>query len=106
MFGDWGWVEARTAAQAARQEAWLSSISRPVVIEVGAGTTIPSVRHFSQRVIHELGGRLVRINPDQPNVPTGLDVGLAMGAAAGLDAIARALGDQWTELNGSANEQQ
>jgi NAD-dependent SIR2 family protein deacetylase len=107
MFGDWGWVEARTAAQAARQEAWLSSISRPVVIEVGAGTTIPSVRHFSQRVIHELGGRLVRINPDQSNVPTGLDVGLAMGADAGLNAIARALGDQWTtELNGSADEQQ
>ena len=77
-----------------------------MVIELGAGTTIPSVRRFSQRVIHELGGRLVRINPDQSSVPTGLDVGLAMGAAAGLDAIDRALGDRWTEFSGSADEQQ
>ena len=59
MFGDWGGVDERTTAQARRQEAWLSSITRPVVIEQGAGTTIPSVRHFSQRVIHELGGRMI-----------------------------------------------
>lgn len=71
MFGDRGWVERRAAAQAFRQEAWLSSVSRPLVIEVGAGTTIPSVRHFSQRVIHQFGGRLIRINPNESEVPFG-----------------------------------
>jgi NAD-dependent SIR2 family protein deacetylase len=106
MFGDWNWVEARTAAQAARQEAWLSSITRPVVIELGAGTAIPSVRHFSQRVIHELGGRLIRINPRESSVPTGLDVGLPMGAAVGLDAIARSLCDESTQSKGSADRRQ
>jgi len=99
MFSDWGWVEDRTATQASRQEAWLSAVKRPVVIELGAGTAIPSVRHFSQRVIQELGGRLIRINPQEFAVPTRLDVGLAVGAAAGLAAIAQLLGPDWEECS-------
>ncbi len=91
MFDDWGWIDQRTAAQASRQEAWLSKVKRPVVIELGAGTTIPSVRHFSQRVIHDFGGRLIRINPNECDVPSRLDVGLPMGAAAGLAAMAKVL---------------
>ena len=92
MFSDCGWIEDLTAAQASRQEAWLSAVKRPVVIELGAGTAIPSVRHFSQRVIHEFGGRLIRINPRESEVPTRLDVGLPVRAAIGLDAIAQQLG--------------
>lgn len=95
MFSDWGWFEDRTAAQAGRQETWLSAVKRPVVIELGAGTAIPSVRHFSQRVIHEFGGRLIRINPREFEVPSRLDVGLPVGAAAGLDTIAQVLGQDW-----------
>lgn len=95
MFGDGGWVERRSAAQATRQDLWLSAVTRPVVIELGAGTAIPSVRHFSHRVIQQFGGRLVRINPDEGGVPTRLDVGLRMGAAQALAAIARVLGPEW-----------
>ena len=95
MFGDWGWIDRRSAAQGHRQEVWLSVVSRPVVVELGAGTTTPSVRHFSQRVIHQFGGRLVRINPNECDVPTRLDVGLRMGAADGLASIAKALGAEW-----------
>ncbi|GGY53666.1 SIR2 family NAD-dependent protein deacylase [Pseudoduganella albidiflava] len=87
MFGDWGWIEQRSERQAARLARWLEKVERPVVIELGAGTAIPSVRHFSQEVIRR-GGRLVRINPREPEVPTPLDVGLASGALEGLLAIA------------------
>lgn len=96
MFGDWGWIDRRSAAQGHRQDAWLSAVTRPIVIELGAGTTIPSVRHFSQRVIHQFGGRLVRINPNECDVPTRMDVGLRMGAADGLVSIAKVLGDEWS----------
>ena len=95
MFGDWGWIDRRSAAQRNRQDAWLSTVTRPVVIELGAGTTIPSVRHFSQRVIHQYGGRLVRINPKECDVPTRLDVGLRTGACDGLVSIAEMLGPEW-----------
>lgn len=95
MFNDGDWIEQRTMEQQRRQEAWLSGITRPVVIELGASTAIPSVRHFSQRVIHEFGGRLIRINPREFEVPTRLDVGMSMGAADGLAAIANLLDPAW-----------
>lgn len=93
MFGDRGWVEARSARQAARLQAWLARVRRPLVIELGAGTAVPSVRYFSQQVV-QAGGRLVRINPREWQVAGALDVGLAAGALAGLRALATRMKDQ------------
>ena len=96
MFGDWGWAPQRTNAQSHRQEQWLQSITdnqRIVVVELGAGTAIPSVRHFSQRIIYEYSGRLVRINPREFVVPTSADVGLASGSMEALSAIDKMLRD-------------
>lgn len=87
MFGDWEWIEKRAAVQEARLRSWMSKVRRPVVIEIGAGTHIPSVRHFSQQVIHAHGGRVVRINPREDIAPTPFDVGLRIGALEGLRAI-------------------
>ncbi|MFZ3000018.1 MAG: Sir2 family NAD-dependent protein deacetylase [Undibacterium umbellatum] len=87
MFGDADWLEQRAQQQAARQANWLSRVSRPLVIELGAGTAIPSVRNFSHRVMLEYGGRLLRINLRESQVPFAQDVGLAMGALEALTAI-------------------
>jgi hypothetical protein len=87
MFNDSGWIEERTRRQAQRQQAWLARARRPVVIEIGAGSAIPSVRYFSQHVLTQHNGRLIRINPRESQVPGRLDVGLACGSLAGLSAI-------------------
>lgn len=87
MFGDIGWQDDVTARQQQAAEAWLRTLRRPVVVELGAGTAIPSVRRFGHRVMRDFGGRLVRINPSDSAPPTPLDIGLAMGAAAALAAI-------------------
>lgn len=87
MFGDWGWVNIRTKRQAARQQEWLSTVKQPVVIELGAGTHIPSVRRFSEKIVTQHNGRLIRINPRESEVTDNKDVGLACGAAEGLRAI-------------------
>lgn len=89
MFNDSDWLEARAEQQAARLQDWLASVRRPVVLELGAGTAIPSVRHFSQRIVQRLGGRLVRINPRECEVPTRLDVGIAAGAVHALAEVDR-----------------
>lgn len=71
-----GWAEDAGS----RQQAWLSAVTGSVIIELGAGTANPSLQHFSQRVIHQF--RLLRINPNECEVPTRLDVGrLADGLA-------------------------
>ncbi|UGQ44986.1 SIR2 family NAD-dependent protein deacylase [Massilia endophytica] len=87
MFGDGGWIERRSAQQARRLEAWLEMVERPLVIELGAGTAVPSVRYFSQGIVAR-GGRLVRINPREPEVANRRDAGIAAGALEGLQAIA------------------
>lgn len=87
MFGDWNWQPARSAGQRERLEAWLETVRRPVVIELGAGTAIPTVRWFGEM----RGAPLVRINPGEPEVCTDGAVGLALGAHVGLQAVAREL---------------
>lgn len=87
MFGDWGWNEHRAQTQEARLHALLRKARRPLVIELGAGTAIPSVRHFGQQVIQQHNGRMIRINPREPQVASPLDVGLTMGSLAALTAI-------------------
>ena len=59
------------------------------------GTAIPSVRRFSEQVVHGMGGRLIRINPRESAVPADLDVGLPMGALAALTAIRDRLSSDW-----------
>lgn len=81
MFGDWGWLERRSALQAERLQQWLGQVERLVCIEIGAGTHIPTVRRFSETC----GGKLIRINPGEPDVPAG-GIGLPLG---GLDGIRR-----------------
>jgi hypothetical protein len=82
MFNDGSWLDARTAAQYGRFEAWLRQAQRLVVIELGAGTDVPSVRRMGE----SLGAPLIRINPREPEVPLPRDVGIAAGA---LDALRR-----------------
>ncbi|WP_412478428.1 SIR2 family NAD-dependent protein deacylase [Azonexus sp. IMCC34839] len=89
MFGDWGWVERRTALQFQRLQQWLSAVHRPICLEIGAGTHIPTVRHFSET--H--GERLIRINPGEPEVPDEQNaVGLSLGGYDGLRRLAEACG--------------
>jgi NAD-dependent SIR2 family protein deacetylase len=89
MFGDGGWDEARAEEQEQRLAWWLAEArgARLVVIECGAGTAIPSVRSFGERLAGNFpGALLVRINPREPEVPPG-HVGVASGALAALQAI-------------------
>ncbi|WP_421887487.1 SIR2 family NAD-dependent protein deacylase [Methylibium sp.] len=92
MFGDGAWVEHRASQQEARLASWLRTAARPVVIELGAGTAIASVRRFGEHVVHAHGGSLVRINPREAAVSMERAVGLEVGAREGLMAIDARLG--------------
>lgn len=91
FFDDGEWDSVRSDAQRGRLFAWFDGLSkeargRIALIECGAGSTIPTVRRFSERIAQSLGGTLVRINVREPEVPPG-HIGLRMGALAGLRAI-------------------
>ena len=90
MFGDWSWIESRQQAQYAALRAWLRQVARPVIIEIGAGTAIPSVRHFGEAA----RGALIRINPTEPEVPKGKGFGLRMSALEGIRGLREALSEK------------
>lgn len=83
MFGDWGWLSERQQVQQQAFQAWRESVRHPVVIELGAGIDIPSIRHISERQM----GPLVRINPRHFQLGAVKGVSLAMDAKAALEGI-------------------
>jgi NAD-dependent SIR2 family protein deacetylase len=91
MFDDWGWDGSRTSDQQDRLRAWLEraaqrDAARVVVIELGAGRAVPTVRAFGERLVASLGAHLVRVNPRESDVPRG-QIGLSRGALDALRAI-------------------
>lgn len=90
MFGDFAWQPQRCDRQGARYSEWLSGLAGSgaelAVIEVGAGTAVPTVRYECEGRVRQLAGSLLRINPRDCDAPTG-SVVLPMGAEAALVAI-------------------
>ena len=90
MFGDWSWLAHRTEYQHDRFSEWLDDLSnrsaKLAVVELGAGGAIPTVRYTSERVVHRLKGKLIRINPREASAPNG-HIGLSLGAAEGIRQI-------------------
>jgi NAD-dependent SIR2 family protein deacetylase len=93
MFGDAHWDDRRQAMQEGRLRAHLAGVAGPglVVLEVGAGTAVPTVRWFGRSLVERAGARLVRINPYDHEVPAG-QVAVRGGAAASLLALRAELG--------------
>ena len=93
MFGDWSWLGHRTDAQQERFAAWLNGLAKSsaklALIELGAGGAIATVRHTSERIVERIGGRLIRINPREQNVPSG-QIGLPFGAAEKIQRVCKA----------------
>lgn len=85
MFGDGEWDGARTSAAERRLERWLGGAPDLAIIELGAGTAVPSVRSFGEWIAAQTGARLVRINLREPDVGSG-HVGIPLGA---LEALCR-----------------
>ena len=88
MFGDASWLPDRMSRQQQRYARWqslLDSDVRLVGIEIGAGTAVPTVRRELERQTRGSTGTLIRINPRESAVAEGISI--AMGAAAGIQAI-------------------
>jgi NAD-dependent SIR2 family protein deacetylase len=90
MFGDFEWVPDRTADQLRAHKAWLrelrSSGTPLVVVEIGAGTALPTVRREAE-LASAASGALVRINVREPDVRHGRGVAIAAPAMKALQAL-------------------
>ncbi len=98
MFGDYSWISQRTHEQEERFDAFLSRVQEgeTVVIELGAGSVIPTIRHLSERLGRAKGVRVIRINPRESHIGSP-HIPIPVGALEGLRGIAAALDGQSTK---------
>jgi len=92
MFNDLNWIQERSHEQGLRQSHWVDQVfkngHRLTIIEMGAGTAVPTVRFQSERVANLTDAVLIRINPREPQVPEPAHISLRVGS---LDGVARLL---------------
>lgn len=88
MFGDFSWVPDRTVLQEERFGAFLEGTPgrETAVVELGAGTAIPTIRNLSERLGRRGGTTVIRINPREPWID-GPHLSIPDGARSALRAI-------------------
>ena len=88
MFGDFAYTSSREHHPRGAYDSWSAEVrgEPAVVIELGAGSAVPTVRMECERAASAPCATLIRINPREPEVPRG-QIGLPMGARNALRAI-------------------
>ncbi len=88
MFGDYSWEYARTDGQRERLSQWMEVLEKEgaklAIIEIGAGTAVPTVRNTSEQIATRFNIPLIRINPRES---FGAEIELPMGALEALQKI-------------------
>ena len=88
MFGDYGWEYARTNGQRERLSSWIDKLevegAKLAIVEMGAGTAVPTVRNTSEQIAKRFNTPLIRINPRES---FGAEIELPMGAVEALNGI-------------------
>ena len=70
MFGDYSWVSKRSAIQDENFDDFIQhNRNNPmVVIEMGAGSAVPTIRHLSEKLGQQQKTQVIRINPREPQI--------------------------------------
>lgn len=93
MFGDYAFNDAGSYSQQLGWNRFLAEHREKnlVIIEMGAGTAIPSIRRLGEHTVkNSAAAKLIRINPREAQVPRVLAdraIGLAMGAKDGVQRL-------------------
>lgn len=86
MFNDYYWQEDRANAQEQRYQEWLAALEgkRVVVVEIGAGDAIPTIRYQARSVRQKYAHTLIQINPNPAKYA---DIVIAEGALSAMQQI-------------------
>lgn len=88
MFGDFSWISTRTDNQEQRFNRFLieNNGRRLVIVELGAGTAVPTIRHLTETLGRKKNARAIRINPREAEIGSA-HISIADGALSALRAI-------------------
>ena len=88
MFSDCNWIGDRTNTQTDRFEEFLSTAEDTLVIEIGAGLAVPTIRMVGEQLKWSKDAPLIRINPRDSE---GADLSLECTGLEALVAIQKVL---------------
>ncbi|MEO5364380.1 MAG: hypothetical protein H7838_12245 [Magnetococcus sp. DMHC-8] len=98
LFNDKSWVESRTKGQEERLWQWLEGLmvaaQRLVIIEIGAGTAVPTIRNRSEFYAKSHHATLIRINPRDHHTHKARHVSLPMTGQTAIEAVWQAWQDK------------
>ena len=80
MFNDESWVQLPNYSEQYQFYSWFRKLSNPVIIELGAGTHISTIRRLGE----QFNVPLIRINPSEHLVSKNYHVGIKMNALEAL----------------------
>eukprot|EP01098_Paradermamoeba_levis_P015736 TRINITY_DN8143_c0_g2_i1.p1 TRINITY_DN8143_c0_g2~~TRINITY_DN8143_c0_g2_i1.p1 ORF type:complete len:362 (-),score=87.99 TRINITY_DN8143_c0_g2_i1:67-996(-) len=106
LFGDYNWQDQRSAEQRGRYEKWVENVfkkkAKLAVVELGAGNSVPTVRHQTESLWsrNKANVRAIRINPREAEFSKNMivksepnqHVSLFSGALSALELIEKELG--------------
>jgi len=89
MFGDWSFIGSRADKQSEKFYQWRqkNKDKKTVIIEIGAGSAIPTIRSFGDNASEDKNTTLIRINPREYEVSGEGDIGIALGGFEGVKEI-------------------
>lgn len=88
MFRDNTYVPERSKWQKENLKKTLAAHSKVLILEIGSGPHVQTIRTMTRQIIREKNARLIRINPDYPEVKE-RHMGIAAGALATLSEVHR-----------------
>ncbi|UMZ74169.1 SIR2 family NAD-dependent protein deacylase [Natranaerofaba carboxydovora] len=88
MFGDFSWVGERSGKQEDRFRQFLDEYQDEniAVIEIGAGTAVPTIRNLSERIARSYDAAVIRVNPREYHISPP-HISIACGGLEGLEGI-------------------
>lgn len=84
MFNDYSFIDNRVVQQRKRFNEFLNRANNLVIIEFGAGLSVPTVRLVDEDLSNRFNAKLIRVNPREPQ---GANIPLRMGAKEAIENI-------------------
>jgi NAD-dependent SIR2 family protein deacetylase len=93
MFKDYAWLYQRSHAQEEHFNTFLHQNRKRsmVIIELGAGTAIPTIRNLSEKIGQRSNTTVIRINPWEAHIPAPHH-SISFGALEALQEVDRCMG--------------
>lgn len=89
MFGDWGWNHKREELQAQRYTTFLknNALKKLIIIEIGAGLAVPTVRFEGENIASRYNATLIRINPKDYQISSQYGINIQKGGLEGIKSL-------------------